>query len=259
MIDGLQRALVVSNTNQAALLGLKNLRTIPVAQFKGYAKTSKITGLKFFCDGSYFVSITGSFYPVSETDASHYPGRGITLDKLTCAAITKSASTLGRFVRTDTKQYFLIEGQVKRPIKNAAAYEKLRGTGPKAILAGPYFLSLITTGKAAGSTVSAEPFAVQPPIVLPDPNVKPVPTPSASPSPSSSPKPSASPKPSTSPSPSASPSASPSVKPKTYTVVAGDYLNKIAAKFGVTTTALMTANKITNANSIKVGQVLIIP
>jgi LysM repeat protein len=255
MIDGLQRALVVSNTNQAALLGLKNLRTISVAKFKGYAKTSKITGLKFFCDGSYFVSITGSFYPVSETDASHYPGRGITLDALTCAAITKSSTTLGRFVRSATKQYFLIEGQVKRPIANVAALKKLRGTGPKAVLVGPYFLSLIPTGKAAGSTMSVEPLDAQPPIVLPEPNVKPVPTPSASPSPSSSPKPSASPKPSTSP----SPTASPSVKPKTYTVVPGDYLNKIAAKFGVTTTALMTANKITNANSIQVGQILIIP
>jgi LysM repeat protein len=49
------------------------------------------------------------------------------------------------------------------------------------------------------------------------------------------------------------------VKPKTYTVVAGDYLNKIAAKFGVSATALMNANKITNANSIKIGQVLVIP
>jgi putative chitinase len=42
-------------------------------------------------------------------------------------------------------------------------------------------------------------------------------------------------------------------------VVSGDTLTKIANRFGVTTTALMTANKITNANNIRLGQVLVIP
>jgi LysM repeat protein len=42
-------------------------------------------------------------------------------------------------------------------------------------------------------------------------------------------------------------------------VVVGDTLTKIANKFGVTQAALMTANKITNANSIQVGQKLVIP
>ncbi len=42
-------------------------------------------------------------------------------------------------------------------------------------------------------------------------------------------------------------------------MVSGDTLTKIANRFGVTQTALMTANKITNANSIQVGQKLVIP
>ena len=259
LIDGLKRALVVNDLNQAALLGLKNLRTIPAAQFKGYTKTSKLSGIKFVCDANYFVAISGALYPVSEVDASHYPGRGLTLDKSTCAALSKSATTLGRFVRTADKNYFLIEGQTKRAIKNVTAYEKLRGTSAKAVLVGPYFLSKVPTGKSAGVSVNVERFNVEPPIVLPEPSASP--SPSASPAPSASPSPSASPLPSASPSPSASPkpSTSPTAKPKTYTVVAGDLLSKIAAKFGVTTTALMAANKITNANLIKVGQVLVIP
>jgi LysM repeat protein len=267
MIDGLKRALIVNDTNQAALLGLKNLRTIPAAQFKGYAKTSKISGIKFVCDAQYYIAITGKLYPVSELDASHYPGRGITLDKLTCAAMIKSTSTIGRFVSTSTKQYYLVEGQKKKLIKSAAAYEKLRGTEPKAVTVGPFFLSKLPTGTVAGTSVSVERFPVEPPIVLPEPNIAPVPTPSTTPKPSASPKPAVSPKPIASPKPSASPtssaspkpSGSPTVKPKTYTVVSGDYLNKIAAKFGVSASALMTANKITNANSIKIGQVLVIP
>ena len=257
MIDGLKRALIVGNTNQAALLGLKNLRTIPASQFKGYAKTSSISGIKFSCDAQYFISITGKLYPISETDASHYPGRGLTLDSLTCASLAKSSSTLGRFVVSSTKQYYLIENQTKKLIKSVAAYQKLRGDGPKAVLVGPYFLTKIRTGTVAGSSMSVERFNVQPPVVLAEPTISPAPTPSVSPSPTASPKPSASasPKPTASP----KPSASPTVKPKTYTVVAGDYLNKIAAKFKLTTTALMKANNITNANSIKVGQALVIP
>ncbi|CAB4612349.1 unannotated protein [freshwater metagenome] len=269
LIDGLKRALVVNDTDQAALLGLKNLRTIPAAQFKGYAKTSKITGIKFVCDATYYVAITGTLYPVSEIDASHYPGRGITLDKSTCAALTKSTAELGRFVRTANKSYFLIEDQTKKPIKTIAAYEKLRGTSAKAALVGPYFLSKIPTGKAAGVSVSVDRFNVEPPIVLPEPSASPSASPSATPSASPSPSPSASaspkpsvsatPKPTATPKATATPKPTATAKPKTYTVKAGDLLSKIAAKFGVTTTALMTANKITNANLIKVGQVLVIP
>jgi LysM repeat protein len=42
----------------------------------------------------------------------------------------------------------------------------------------------------------------------------------------------------------------------TYTVVARDTLSGIAARFGTTTRNLMALNGITNANMLKVGQVL---
>ena len=44
----------------------------------------------------------------------------------------------------------------------------------------------------------------------------------------------------------------------TYTVVAGDTLSRIAARFGTTVAALVQANNIVNPNLIYVGQVLII-
>jgi LysM repeat protein len=60
---------------------------------------------------------------------------------------------------------------------------------------------------------------------------------------------------------SASPSPSPSPTPtqRTYTVKSGDTLISIARRFSVTTTAIAQLNNITNANSIRVGQVLKIP
>lgn len=42
----------------------------------------------------------------------------------------------------------------------------------------------------------------------------------------------------------------------TYTVVAGDTLSEIAAKFGTTIAAIASLNKISNVNSIYIGQVL---
>ena len=264
MIDGLKRALVVADENQAALLGLKNLRIIPAKQFKGYTKSSKISGIKFVCDGNYFVAITGKLYSISALDASHYPGNGLTLDSLTCNALTKSTATLGRFVKTADKKFYLIEGQTKRLIKDAAAYEKLRGTAAKAVLVGPYFLTKIPSGKAAGSTMNTDAFEVGAPVGLPSPSTSP--SPAATPSPSVSPSPSATPitTPSASASPVASPSPTATAKPKTYTVVAGDSWSVIVRKlfnlYGTTDAALTKANpQVTNKNLIKVGQALNIP
>ena len=57
----------------------------------------------------------------------------------------------------------------------------------------------------------------------------------------------------------AQPAATPSSGQQTYTVQDGDYPESIAAQFGITADALMAANGITDATSLQVGQVLIIP
>jgi LysM repeat protein len=77
---------------------------------------------------------------------------------------------------------------------------------------------------------------------------KPTPTPSAS----ATSKPTATPKPTASPTPSTSAA-------KTYTVKSGDTLTGIASKFGTTSKILMDLNSITNANLIKIGQILKLP
>jgi LysM repeat protein len=51
----------------------------------------------------------------------------------------------------------------------------------------------------------------------------------------------------------------PSSVPQTYIVQAGDQLKRIAKKFGVDMTELMTVNSIVNADKIREGQKLIIP
>jgi len=270
LIDGFDRALIVANSNQAALLGLKSPRTLTTTQMKGYSKTSKLSGVKFICDAKPFVAITGKLYPLSDIDASHYPGRGLALDAGTCANLPKSTATLGRFVRDASKKYYLVEAQTKRLIKNVAAYQKLKGTSAGSILVGPYFLTQIKTGTAAGSSINTEVY--EPGVFIPATN-QPSPSPSVSVSPSPSPTGSASPSPSPtvtqSPSPSPtvtqSPSPSPTVsaKPKTYTVVSGDTWARILGRlsvWGVTDAKLSAANpSVTNKNLIRIGQVLIVP
>src|SRR5205823_12524441 len=45
----------------------------------------------------------------------------------------------------------------------------------------------------------------------------------------------------------------------TYTVKSGDTIYRIAAKFGITTTALMKANDLDEPRDLRVGQTLVIP
>lgn len=59
-----------------------------------------------------------------------------------------------------------------------------------------------------------------------------------------------------SPSPSPSPGGG---CPRYYTVVSGDTLTAIAARFGTTVAAIVRANNISNPNLIYVGQRLVIP
>jgi hypothetical protein len=262
MIDGFTNALKIPSTNQAALLGLTSPRSISTAQLKGYSKTTKASGMKFVCGQNYFIAITGKYYSISTVDASHYPGRGLTLDAMTCAVLAKSTTSLGRFVKTAEKQYYLIENQTKRLIKDLDAYKELVGSGPKAVLVGPYLLSKIADGKAAGSTMNTDAFDAGAPVAPAQPTPAASPTPVATPTASATPSPSSSPKASPTPKPSPSPSAS-ATKPKTYTVVSGDYWNKIVAKlsvWGVTDASLSAANpRITNKNNLQLGAVLNVP
>jgi len=57
--------------------------------------------------------------------------------------------------------------------------------------------------------------------------------------------------------PTMPPSATPT--PASHKVKAGDTLNKIAAKYGTTATALAELNRIRNVNAIRVGQVIYLP
>ncbi len=55
------------------------------------------------------------------------------------------------------------------------------------------------------------------------------------------------------------PSPTPEIERVTYQLAAGDNPSSVAAKFSVTLAELLKANNITNASSLQIGQVLVIP
>ncbi|HWE67833.1 MAG TPA: LysM peptidoglycan-binding domain-containing protein [Acidimicrobiales bacterium] len=59
--------------------------------------------------------------------------------------------------------------------------------------------------------------------------------------------------------PGSATTASPSAASRTITVVSGDTLSTLAARYGVTMAALAAANRITNPNQILIGATLVVP
>jgi LysM repeat protein len=264
-IDGFNRALVVSSEPQAKTLGLAKPRALKPEYLKGYNKKANADGVKFGCGTDVFIPIAGKFHPVHAIDASAYPGAVTKLDELTCAQLPKTEAPLGRFIRTPDKALWLVAGGKKRLIANTAQYLDLKGERFPLVAVDTAFSARLPIGTKApavlgGTVIGPSSLPAGPSAsATPTPSVSPTPTKAPTPTPTPSKSPTVAPAPTPTPSKSATPTPTPTTKPSSYIVAVGDTLIKIANRFGVTQSALMTANKITNANSIQVGQKLVIP
>ena len=149
----------------------------------------------------------------------------------------------------------LVPGRViPVPAPQVEAPTKRRGSRLRALVIGLVLLAIVG---GAGFAIGY----VLPSVLLPLPAANaPTATPALSPSPTAAvetptPEPTATP----TPTPTATPTPRPTATPLVYIVKAGDQLQRIANKYGVTLKALMDANGIKNANLIIIGQKLIIP
>jgi LysM repeat protein len=240
-ITGSHSMALSGSSEDAKQFALAKPRTATSLELSGYKQTAKLTGSKVLCGDQYYLAIAGNYYKAATDVASHYVGGAIVLDALACNRLKTSTTELGRFIKTPDKVYYLIQKGQRRPIASAAKYEALRGDLLPAVAVDYYFAKKQALGKAA-------------PAVLVEPTATPVPsqTPTQTPSPTPTSTKSATPAPTKTATPAPSPTA------KTYIVASGDTLSKIAAKFGVTVTALKAANNLTT-DSIKIGQKLVIP
>lgn len=261
LVDGLSRLYKIPSTEQARALGLGSARTVKKSAVSSYARAGNLSGIKVTCSAQPYLVVAGKLVLVSAETFTHYPTTARELDPGTCAALSISDAAGSRFIRTASSEYFLIEDGKKRPIANKARYVALKGSGPSAIPVDSVFANRVPNGPkvSASTTVVADSVAAPAPIVTPAPT-RPTPTPTVSPRPTPTPTASATP----TPRPTASPTPTPSPTPttsgsKSYTVKSGDTLSAIASRFGTTTRILMDLNSISNANLIKIGQILKLP
>jgi LysM repeat protein len=248
LVDGLNRLYKIPTTEQARALGLGSARTVKKSAVASYERAGSLSGIKVTCNDEPHLVVAGKLVRVSPETFTHYPTTARELDPGTCATLSISDAAGSRFIRTSSNQYFLVEDGEKRPIASKARYLNLKGSGPSAIAVDAAFAARVPTGSkvGAGTAVVSDSVAATPkPTVTPTP-AKPTPTPSASATPT--------PKPTVSPTPSPSASSG-----KTYKVKSGDTLTGIASRFGTTSKILMDLNSITNANLIKIGQILKLP
>ena len=262
LVDGLSRLYKIPSTEQARALGLGSARTVKKSAVASYERAGTLSGIKVTCSAQPHLVVAGKLVRVSSETFTQYPTTASELDPGTCAKLSISDAAGSRFIRTSDGQYFLVEDGQKRPIANKARYVVLKGSGPNAIPVDSVFANRVPTGAKvpAGAAVVSDSVVAAPlPTVTPAP-VKPTPTPTITPTPT--PKPSASATPTPKPSASATPKPTASPTPsaaKTYTVKSGDTLTGIASRFGTTSKILMDLNSITNANLIKIGQILKLP
>ena len=265
LIDGFNRALVVSSETQAKTLGLTKPRVLKPEYLKAYNKKANADGVKFSCEAEVLIPIAGKFLAVHPIDASAYPGAITALEPLTCAQLPRSTTQLGRFIRTADKQIWLVAGGKKRAIATTAQYLALKGDRFPLVAVDAAFSARLPIGAKAPAVLGGTVIGPNTPAPTTSPTPSPTATPTKSPTPTPTvtktpaPTKSPTPTPTATKTPTPTPTPTATTKPSTYTVVSGDTLTKIANRFGVTQAALMAANKITNANSIQLGQKLVIP
>lgn len=238
LIDGKSRALRISK-DLAASMGRGTVRVIKPAELKGYSTGGKLTSNKVICSGQNYLADAGRLIPVSAVDALSYPGKAVTLSPLTCANLKLDTAQIGRFITLPDRSIWLVQKSTRYKLTGSQYWAYL-GDRVGRVSVSEQFAKAIPIGLKLPSAVVDE--------VLPEPT--PVVTPS--PTPTSSPTPTATQTPSPSPSvsnPTAAPSSGPSstsIAAKTYTVVSGDTLTKIAARYSMTLTEFVAKVKTLN-------------
>jgi hypothetical protein len=221
LIDGWNRALRIADPATVDSLALATPRLVNDSALTGYVTKYSFSGLKFVCDRETFIPVNGLAVQVEGEAISAYPGRATKLSQTVCNQMVVADSPAGFFFKdSNTAKYYLVRGGFKRVIATPAAYKKLATGKTKAYFADANLLARIPNGLPAPNSLGNSTG-----------------TDTAGGGGNSG----------------GTGSNGESTKTVTYVVVAGDSLNKIAAKFSTTVANILATNKITNPNSISVG------
>jgi LysM repeat protein len=208
---------MISFDDKSMKLKLAQPRVLRTIQLLGYPSSATLGPFKVFCSGRIYVAANSLLYETKSVDARELPGVSTKLSASTCALLTVSDKKFGRYIG---HQY--IDPISKKTIMKAYKIVKGKRFPFKSLAAykadNKTGIPLIWVDDAFLKNLPLGTQMSVKQVVIP----KPV----------------------------------PDANPKTYTVLAGDTLSLIAAKFKTTVTKLMALNKLANSNRISIGQVL---
>ena len=262
LVDDLTRKIRLASSSQAKSVSDSEVFTFTAAELAKLTTRTGFSSIKVICNSETYLLDSGTLYPVAPEVAAHFPGDAYPLATSTCASMKLSDRAIGQFLRDNKGVLYFIENGVRKRISNWTHFGNLRGDGPGFIQATNYFAAKIPISGRAPASVQLASLENTPTGNFGELSfVGTVPTAPVSPAPTN-PAPAPTPAPTASPAPSPAPSAPTETSTETaseYRVQSGDTLNAIAARFGVSVTALQTLNGITNPRLLRVGQLLKIP
>ena len=210
---------MITFDEKSMALKLAEPRLLSTLQLVGYPSVATFGSYKLTCSGQVYVAANGLAHETKLDVAKELPGISTKLSDASCAQLTFTDKSFGRYIGHQG-----VDPVSKKTTKKA--YKIVKGKRLPFKSLAEYKLDnlteppLIWVDEAFIKNLPlGNEMVVKKPV---DP--KPVP-----------------------------------VQPKSYTIVAGDSLSMIAAKFKTTVAKLMELNNLVNSDRIKVGQVLKLP
>lgn len=157
LIDTLGRAVNITSSGQAALLGLSSPKSVKLSELSGYSRTASFSRVKIKCEAQTYLAVTGVLYPIAADLAAEYPGPTTVLSAQSCSVLAKSTVQVGAYIQTTEPSKLWLVADGKRTQVTTAQYQA-RGAGVlPAIKVGPYFASKIAITGTVDATPSPTP------------------------------------------------------------------------------------------------------
>jgi LysM repeat protein len=240
LIDGFDKKIPLRSLAQAESVTDANIYRLSDRFLERLQTQPNLTTPKVRCEGTQYFLDEGQLIPSSPQVFNQYPGEAVTLDSTTCSAMGEQDVKMTQFIRTESRDIYVVVNGEKFALTNFSDYENLSEDSLGYNWVTNWFASTIPTGTELPSetAIVTEDGATVGDFIRDDEQQdEPASEPNAS-----EPEPEEEPRETT-----------------TYTVRAGDFLSKIAASQGVTVSEIVEANNLANPNLIRVGQVLTIP
>jgi LysM repeat protein len=154
LVDGLTKLHRIPTAQRASNLGLGSAKSVTKKMMAAYETVGDFGGFKVVCNSRPYISIGGELHRVSDETFAHYPGSVTELNWDTCKTLSLSKLAASRFIRDSSGKYFLIQNGKKRPLTNRAQYLRLRSKGPAVVLVHKTFANQIRSGSKAPTTTA---------------------------------------------------------------------------------------------------------